>query len=100
LHPEYFARERKRVWFYGAALPVLAVLGLLVSPWILAVTVAVYAFSYIRTARGLQANGVTQRKALHQAAFLTLSKLPNLLGILKYHWRAFRSRDMVIIEYK
>ena len=100
LHPEYFARERKRVWFYGAALPAIAAIGVLVSPWLLAVSAAAYAFSYVRTARGLQANGLTQGKALHQAAFLTLSKLPNLLGILKYHWRAFRRQDMVIIEYK
>jgi GT2 family glycosyltransferase len=100
LHPEYFARDRKRVWVYGAALPVLAILALIFLPWLLVPICGLYALSYVRTVRGLQAHGLASHKALHQSVFLSLSKLPNFIGLLTYHWRTLRNSDMAIIEYK
>jgi GT2 family glycosyltransferase len=100
LHPEYFARERMRVWVYGAALPVLAILSLVTTIWLLIAVLALYALSYVRTRQGLLVQGLDPARATHQAVFLTLSKFPNLLGMLTYYWRRVRASDMRIIEYK
>ena len=100
LHPGYFLRSRQRVWFYGAVLPVAGALALVLAPWLLLVVLGLYALSYVRTAQGLMAEGLAPRKALHQSVLLSLSKFPNLIGLLTYHWRVLRSSDMALIEYK
>lgn len=100
LHPGYFSRARKRVWFYGAALPFIGVLALVFWPWMLVAVAALYAVSYVRTVQGLLAAGLAPSKALHQSVFLSLSKFPNLVGLLTYHLRVLRNKDMAIIEYK
>ena len=99
-HPEYFARRRMRIWFYGAFLPIIALGGLLVSQWVTVVVLAVYVLSYLRTTLGLRHEGLSSRSALHQAVFITLSKLPNVVGMLTYVWRRRRAVPMEIIEYK
>ena len=100
LHPEYFLRARQRVWFYGAILPIAAVLAFFFLPWMLLPVFGLYILSYLKTVRGLMRAGLGSRKALHQSVFLSLSKFPNLIGLLTYHWRVLRSSDMAIIEYK
>lgn len=100
LHDGYFQRSRQRVWVYGAILPLVAVLALLISVWLLVPVLGLYAVSYMRTVRGLVDAGLARRKALHQSVLLSLSKFPNLIGLLTYHWRVLRSADMAIIEYK
>lgn len=100
LHPDYFTRERKRGWVYGALLPLIALAGLLVSAWITLAVLAIYALSYIRTAQGLARDGLATGPATQQAVFLTLSKIPNVIGMLTYLWRRKRAAPMKIIEYK
>ncbi|WP_108813440.1 glycosyltransferase [Loktanella sp. Alg231-35] len=100
LHPEYFARARQRVWVYGAILPFLAIVGVIFAPLLLVAVLALYLMSYIRTVRGLENGELPRQKAMHQSVFLSLSKLPNFIGLLTYHWRKLRNRDMAIIEYK
>jgi hypothetical protein len=39
-------------------------------------------------------------RALHHALFLSLSKFPNLIGMLTYYLRKRRGAAMRIIEYK
>ena len=99
LHPGYFARERARVWVYGLALPLLAVAGLFWFPLLVGVLSA-YAMSYAKTVQGLRTSGMDTRSALHQAIFLSLSKFPNLIGMLTYKLRKWRGSTMQIIEYK
>ncbi|WP_294613108.1 glycosyltransferase [uncultured Roseovarius sp.] len=99
LHPEYFTRERRRVWLYGAVLPGMAVLGLLFWP-LLPMVLALYVLSYLRTVQGLRREGMATRTALHHAVFLSLSKFPNLIGMLTYRLRKWRGQAMRIIEYK
>jgi len=99
LHPGYFARERARAWFFGLGLPVLALAGL--AWWPLPVLVlGAYLLSYIRTVQGLRGEGVATAAALHHAVYLTLSKFPNLIGMMTYHARKRRGAAMRIIEYK
>ncbi|MFT7136665.1 MAG: GT2 family glycosyltransferase, partial [Akkermansiaceae bacterium] len=100
LHPRYFLRARQRVWFYGAVLPLAVLLSLLLSPGLLVLVPGLYLLSYVRTVRGLLAADLAPRKALHQSVFLSLSKFPNLIGMLTYYWRVLRGGDMAIIEYK
>jgi GT2 family glycosyltransferase len=100
LHPEHFRRARQRIWVYGALLPLLAIVALIVSPWPLLPILALYIVSYLRTAQGLISSGLTRQTALHHAVFLSMSKFPNLIGLLTYHWRVMRRKDMAIIEYK
>jgi hypothetical protein len=100
LHPEYSLRNRLRILVYGVVLPLMAALGMNFGPWLLVLVLALYLVSFIRSARSLQARGFALRNAYHQSAFLVLSKLPNLIGMLTYYWRKLRQREMVLIEYK
>lgn len=100
MHPEYFIKERRRVWVYGAILPLIAFVGLGITPWILLAVLSLYCISYIRTTQGLHRDGLGLSEALHHAIFITVSKFPNFLGMLIYKWRRFRGHKMNIIEYK
>ncbi|MFC3527645.1 glycosyltransferase [Paracoccus mangrovi] len=96
MHPPHFRREKLRVGVYGLVLPLILVLGLFISGWIVLAVAAVYALSWWKTWRGLAG----QPMAARQAALLTLAKIPNLLGMLTYHRRRRKGEDMRIIEYK
>ncbi|MEQ8343187.1 MAG: glycosyltransferase [Marinovum algicola] len=101
LHPDYFRRERMRSWLWGLLAPVLALVGLFAAPWLTALVLLAYVLSWLRTARGLmRQEGLPRATALHHAVFLTLSKFPNLIGMLRFHLRRWMGRDMRIIEYK
>jgi len=100
LHPDHFARERKRMWLYGAVLPVLGLLGGLLFWPLLAVVLALYAFSYIRSVQGLMRSGMALGQAAHHGVYLFLSKFPNTIGAITYRRRARKGADMEIIEYK
>lgn len=100
IHPEYFVRERQRGWVYGLILPAVAVIGALTWPILLLLVLAVYAASFWKTARGLKSEDVAANEAPRHAAFLTLSKVPNAIGMIRYHWRRFSHAQMRIIEYK
>ncbi|MFP7674739.1 glycosyltransferase [Marivita sp. S0852] len=100
LHPDYFVRERHRAWVYGAILPGIAVIGAIVWTGVPLLVLGVYGMSYARTAKGLLADGLPRTEALHHAVYLTLSKFPNVIGMLRYHWRRLTQAQMRIIEYK
>ncbi|MEQ8902534.1 MAG: glycosyltransferase [Roseovarius sp.] len=100
LHPGYFARERARVWVYGLGLPVLALAGLVLWWPLLVLVLSAYLLSYLKTVQGLRGEGMATGTALHHGVFLTLSKFPNLIGMLTYALRKRRGAAMRIIEYK
>ena len=100
MHPEYFVRERQRGWVYGVILPVFALVGAFVSPVVPVLVLGLYALSYWKTMRGLRAEGLPAREARAHAVFLTLSKFPNVLGMIRFHWRRLSHAQMRIIEYK
>ncbi len=100
LHQGYFGTEIKRVIVFGSVLPLLALLGLLFSWKLLLLVVLAYGLSYGRTLLGLKKEGVTERPLLYQlGGLLALSKIPNMLGMIRYHWRKHMGRDMRLIEY-
>ncbi|MDC0736828.1 glycosyltransferase family 2 protein [Cognatishimia sp. SS12] len=100
MHPPYFAKEIRRVQIYGLVLPVLALLGGLFAPLLFWGVLALYGVNYLRTYRGLTARGMAAPRARRHSVFLTLSKLPNALGLLLFHWRRLKGHSMQIIEYK
>ncbi|MFP7569257.1 glycosyltransferase [Marivita sp. S2033] len=100
LHPDYFVLERRRGWFFGLLLPLIAVFGAFLSLWVPLLVLAIYALSYIKTMRGLESEGLPSDEARHHSVFLTLSKLPNMIGMIRYHWRRISRAQMRIIEYK
>ncbi len=100
LHPDYFVRERRRMWAYGAALPLIGLIGAVLYWPLLALVIAVFATSYIRTVLGLEKSGLPRKLAAHHAFYLFLSKFPNIIGAATYRKRKRSGADMVIIEYK
>ncbi len=102
MHPPHFKRERQRVWIYGGVLPLLFLLSLLIGYGAGAVIVLlVYVYNWWRTAGGLIASeDLPPWQARHHALFLTLSKIPNMIGMLTYHRRRMSGADATIIEYK
>lgn len=100
MHPPYFAKEQKRVLAYGAAVPAVALLAVLFCPQLLILPIAAYGLNYMRTAQGLIAGGMDRRRALRHSRLLTLSKIPNAIGMALFHWRRLKGRRMQIIEYK
>lgn len=100
MHPPYFRREQIRAVVYGLLLPLLALVGLCSSALLFLIVVALYGMNYIRTTKGLIADGLPAWEARRHARLLTLSKLPNIMGMTMFHWRRLRGRAMQIIEYK
>lgn len=100
MHSDYAPSARVRILVFGAVLPFVALIALFTNLWLLLPVVCLYLLSYARTVLGLKREGLRVRKALHHSVFLSLSKLPNLIGFMTYYWRKFRGNDMVLIEYK
>lgn len=96
MHPPHFRREIQRIWLYGLALPLLFLLGLLVSPWLSLAVLGLYALSFAKTLKGLSGRPM----AAKQAALLTLAKIPNLFGVLTYYRRRRNGGGVQLIEYK
>lgn len=100
LHPDHFVNERRRVWLFGAVLPFLGLVGLVLFKWLFLLVLLAYLTSYIRTVEGLRKADLPLKTALHHGALLFLSKFPNLIGMTRYWKRKRRGWDMEIIEYK
>ncbi len=100
LHPEYFAKERKRVLVYGLVVPLLILLSFAIAWWLPLILIGIYELNYVRTAQGLIRDGMRKQEAWRHAALLTLSKFPNLIGMAKFHLRIVRGDEMRLIEYK
>lgn len=100
MHPPYFRKEQLRGLIYGLILPLLALYGLCDNILILVAVMAAYAINYSRTKSGLITEGLPHWEARRHARLLTLSKLPNVMGMFLFHWRRLRGRAMRIIEYK
>lgn len=86
MYPAYFAAERRRAVAWALMLPIAA-LGL--APftgglWLL--VLLLYPLSFIRTRLNLRKQGVRSDDATLYAAFLTLSKFPNFIGMVDF-WR-------------
>ena len=77
-----------------------SLLSLVVFPPLLLLVVAAYAYNWRRSAAGLVRDGIPRDKARGLGFLLMLSKLPNMIGFARFHWRRLTGRAMRIIEYK
>ena len=100
LHPGYFAAERRRAWLWGLVLPAAAIIA---APFTYGASLALlllYPVSLWKTRRGLIARGAAPEHATLAAKFLTLSKFPNVIGLLDYKRKQLTGRHIGIVEYK
>ena len=100
LHPGHFVPERRRVWFWGAALPLVFGLGLVLWPGAAVAVLGLYGLSGARTAWRFWRGGMGLGRSMGCAGLITLSKLPNMQGMLTWFWRNHRGAGPRIIEYK
>ncbi len=83
--------ETRRALIWGAGIPLVVLLGLIVIPWALLGLLA-YPAQVLRLMRKGQDRD--------RATFLTLGKLPEALGVIEFHWNRIRGRGRGLIEYK
>lgn len=87
----HFVRETRSALFWGAVLPGTAVAGALAfSPWMLLLLLAWPA----------QVARLAPRLGLVRAAFLTVGKVPEAIGVAEYWLRRLARRPSGLIEYK
>lgn len=86
----HFVAETSRALLWGAALPLAAAMGALVTPWAALILLA-YPLQVIRLARRIGAT---------RAVFLILGKIPEALGVVEYWLLRTLGRRGRLIEYK
>lgn len=87
----HYVPQLRRALLWGLALPLVTLLGLMVSPWALLLLLAWPAQVLRLRRRGMPWSG---------ALFLTLAKLPEAQGALTYLWRRLTRARARLIEYK
>ncbi|NWG71977.1 MAG: glycosyltransferase family 2 protein [Parvularculaceae bacterium] len=100
MHKGYFAAERRRALAYGLLLPLAACSAAPVTQGASLLALLLYPASLLRIRWKLVKNGAAGPDASLYAAFLTLSKFPNFLGIADYWRKRLLARPVGIVEYK
>ena len=96
----HWVKETRRIWLWGAVVPVVA-LGAAVPTLGLSLgLLAAYPVSAARTYRKTRGGGRSPEDALLYAAAVTLGKLPEAQGALKYRLGRAFGRRSGLIEYK
>lgn len=96
----HFVREYRRAWFWGAALPIVALAAALPTLGGSLILLGGYPLSAARVYRHTRRRGRSRGDAVAASVFTTLGKFAELQGILKYHWNRVRGRRGTLIEYK
>jgi glycosyltransferase involved in cell wall biosynthesis len=101
-HPpeRHWVREVRSNWFWGAALPVLALGPSWPTRGISLALACGYAVLGWRVASRLKRRGFPGRDARIAAFFTVLGKFPQMLGQMKYRWGRLRGKRSRLIEYK
>ena len=86
----HWVAETRRALIWGVGLPIVAVVGMLATPWA----------ALILLAYPLQTLRLMRRHGIEQGFFMLLGKLPEALGVLEYHLNRLRHRRAGLIEYK
>lgn len=100
MHPGYFAAPRRRAWAWGLCLPAAILILAPFTGGLSFLLALLYPLSFFRTRRNLVKNGARPEHAGLFARFLTLSKFPNLIGMLDYKRKRLQGRSVGIVEYK
>jgi hypothetical protein len=96
----YFAREVRRAFLWGVALPATATALAVPTLGTSLALLAAYPLQAVRTFKHSRQRGLTTRESVYWSASCAMSKFPEALGVLKYHHDKIRRRRPTIIEYK
>ena len=96
----HFVRESRRVLFWGAALPALAVLLAVPTLGLSLLLFALYPVQFARVYQGVRRRVPARRDAAAYAASCVLAKLPEAVGMARFAVTRLRRRPARIIEYK
>jgi glycosyltransferase involved in cell wall biosynthesis len=96
----HWVKEVRSNWFWGAALPALALGPAWPTRGISLALVGGYAVLGWKVARFMRRRGFSGREARISAFFTVLGKFPQMLGQLKYRWGRLRGKRSRLIEYK
>jgi GT2 family glycosyltransferase len=88
--------QARRALAWGLALPAVAGLGALLTPWALGFLLAWPA----QVARLALRKGASRRDSWEWAFFVTLGKIPEALGVLEYYLSRITGQRRGLIEYK
>lgn len=107
-HPEEarWAQQVRSIWLWGGILPALVVLLALAAlawpplGWIALLMASPYPLQVARLAWRKRRGGTDMRFALASAFFLTLGKVAQLGGVVRFHSNRRAARASTIIEYK
>lgn len=86
----HWVAETRRALLWGAVLPIIAILGLLITLWA----------GLLLLAYPLQVLRLSRRYGWERAFFTVLAKVPEALGVLQYRMNRLRKRRSRLIEYK
>lgn len=96
----HWVRETRRVVFWGAVLPAVAVGGTLPTLGLSLGLFSAYPLSFYRTFRSVRQRGRAQRDAVLYAAFTQLGRFPEVQGVFQFHRDRWLGKATEIIEYK
>lgn len=100
LHPDHFAGIPARIALWGGAVPLAAILPAVPTQGLSLLLLLLYPMSFVHIMRKLRRQNINSRDAFVYGIFLTISKFPNLLGLLTYWTRRYIGGDRTLIEYK
>lgn len=96
-----YAQERKSTLFWGCLIPLLACCLYWISPWVSLCILGLYLYLAFRIFRFRKRHFFEPLgEALLYASFVTLGKIPQFLGFLRYHVRRILGLGVRIVEYK
>lgn len=100
MHKGYFAAERRRAFAWALVLPAAIAATAPFTKGASLFALLLYPASLLRTRAKLVKSGADAKDASIYAAFLTLSKFPNFLGIADYWRKRLLGQPVAIVEYK
>lgn len=92
----HYVGERRRAMVWGVLIPALIAASACIFPLAFGMLL-VYPLQILRVATRL---GLRDHFSWSRSFFLTLSKFPESLGVLKFYWNKCRGRVGGLIEYK
>lgn len=92
-----YQREIGRAFLWAGLIPLASIGAVAVFPPALLAPLAVYGLQIVRLA---VRSGIGSRNSWERSFFLTFSKFPELVGVARFGWRAWRGRTGALIEYK
>jgi GT2 family glycosyltransferase len=96
----HWVRECRRIWFWGAAVPVVSLGAALPTLGLSSLLLLGYPLSAYRVYQSMRKRGRSAEEARLCGVFFTLAKFPELQGTLRFHRNRLTHRRSTLIEYK